>query len=128
MAMIKSVHVRLFTEDDDKDPEESVTTKIVYGDDRVLAQHARGAGQLWPDHSEQAFGMNLDPTVAEQDSGRMKVVVEKSCHGSDTGCGWNMSISVTGQTDDGRTLNLLGRTTACRMGDNNPVAREWSFR
>jgi len=54
----------------------------------------------------------------------MKVVVEKSAYGSDTGCGWNMSISATGQTDDGRTVNLLGRTTPCRMGDNNPVARE----
>lgn len=78
MAKITSVHVRLFTEDDDKDKEESVTTKIVYGDDRVLSQHARGADQLWPDHSEQAFSMTLSPSVDENDSGRMKVVVEKS--------------------------------------------------
>lgn len=128
MAKIIKVDVRLFTLDDDKDKEESVTTSIVYGDDRVLTQHARGAGQLWPDGSEQAFRMVLSPSVDESDSGRMKIVVSKSCHGSDTGCGWNMATSVTGETDDGRTINLLGRTSPLRIGDNNPVSREWSFR
>ena len=128
MAKITSVHVRLFTEDDNKDKEESVTTKIYYGDDRILAQSARGGGQEWPKNSEQPFSMTLDPAVEERDSGRMKVVVEKSTHGSPTGCGWEMAISVSGQTDDGRTLNLLGRIAPCLMGDGNPVAREWPFR
>ncbi len=127
MADIDSVLVTLHTNDDDKDKEEHVTTSIMYDQNELLAQNVRGSGEVWPDHSQQTFGLKLSRAISESDSGRMKIVVTKSCHGSDTGCGWNMSAAVTGRLVGGGTKPLLNRTNNLRMGDSNPVTREWGF-
>jgi hypothetical protein len=127
MADVEAVLVTLFTNDDDKDKEEHVTTSIVFDQNELLAQSIRGAGEVFPDHSQQTFGLKLSRAIPESDSGRMKVVVTKSTHGSDTGNGWNMSIAVTGRLAGGGTKPLLNQTGNLRMGDSNPVTREFAF-
>ena len=69
----------------------------------------------------------LSRPIPESDSGRMKVVITKSTHGSDTGNGWNMSVAVTGRLAGGGTKALMNRANNLRMGDNNPVTRELGF-
>jgi len=128
MANIYSVIITLYTNDDDKDKEEHVTTSIMYDQNELLAQCIRGAGEVWPDNSQQSFGLLLSRPIPEADSGRMKVVVTKSCSGSETGCGWRMSIAVTGRQDNDGIKPLLDRTNNLQIGDDDPVSREWAFK
>jgi hypothetical protein len=125
MANITSINITLFTDDDDKDREELVSTSVYLNQNELLAQNVRGANELWPDHTQQTFGLTLSKPVSENNSGAMRIVVTKSCHGSDTGCGWNMSVAATGLMDNGKSKIVLPQTNPVRMGDNNPVSRAW---
>lgn len=127
MADIKAVTVTLYTEDDDKDKEETVNTKIIYEGGEILANNDRGNNQRWPDNSREMFNLSLSRSVAEADSGNMKIVVSKSPYGSPSGCGWHMTVSASGTLSNGKTKNLLPRTSPVQIGDGEPISREWSF-
>lgn len=126
MSNIVKFYVLIHTETDDKDREEEVTIQIFHGK-RVYAETKVGGGDVWNDQTDQPFTLDSKRGFPEEDSEKGKLRISKGCHGSPTGCGWDMSVEVYGIAEDGVQSELLRRTNIARMGDSNPTVREWPF-
>lgn len=126
MADLKSIRVIYHTETDDKDKEETIATQIFRGK-RLLGESINGGNQVWTDQSDQTVMVTLKRPIQEEQASEGRIVVTKSCHGSPTGCGWDMTVEVYGVADDGVESELVSRTSKVRMGDNNPISRQWAF-
>ncbi len=99
---IKTVRVLVHTEDDDKDSEESVTFRVLYGP--FSSTHTENAGETWKDQSDKVIDIPLNPHPPT--SAAFALRVTKSRDGSPTGKGWKATFEMSALTEGGAEMPL----------------------
>jgi hypothetical protein len=138
-SAVREVHLRLNTTGDDLDEQEGLSVAIRNSNNEVLtpngeyfickrdARNDGDHGEVWPDYTTREFDIPLRVPVPLTEFGGLQLEVRKEPYGSSQGCGWEMTLQVTGRIDDGRTFTLLPETLDRYVGDGHPYVLHFPF-
>jgi hypothetical protein len=115
--VIQRLIVSLWTDTDDKDRDESVSVRILVGQDIIGTGGPWGYGEKWGDQENRnnglphEFGVRLTRAVLLRDVDALRVEIIKSQAGGNGGNGWHFRGAVLAETANGRTEVWRSRST-----------------
>jgi hypothetical protein len=101
--------VSLWTDSDDKDRDESVSVRVLWGQDIVGSGGPWGRGEVWGDQENRNNGLAHEFTVPLTrpvllgDVSALRLEISKSQSGGNGGKGWSFKPGVIAETPRGRT-------------------------
>jgi hypothetical protein len=125
------VKVWVYTDDDDKDKEESVTFRVKHiASGKIIGEVTVGQGEVWDDKTARTITIDLKEGLPQNAASDYGLEIEKSRHKHKNGYGWDFHAKAWGILPGNIEVEVLKQQHAY-LGrghgmDNEPIVY-WPF-